>query len=71
MHKETITTFNPYSENPKDTNGFASLGLIQWNARYIDGGTKDTEKAFNIIGTTVASKLYGRRSYKKDYRSIP
>jgi murein DD-endopeptidase MepM/ murein hydrolase activator NlpD len=57
IHKETGGTFNPYSTNPKDENGFASLGLIQWNAKYIGGGIKDTEEAFKIIGLTVAAQM--------------
>ena len=57
MYIETITTFNPYSTNAKDFNGYPSLGLIQWNGRYIAGGTKDVEKGFDVIGRTVVAQL--------------
>jgi murein DD-endopeptidase MepM/ murein hydrolase activator NlpD len=57
IHKETGGTFNPYTTNKEDENGYPSLGLIQWNTRYIGGGTKDTEQAFKIIGLTVAAQM--------------
>jgi murein DD-endopeptidase MepM/ murein hydrolase activator NlpD len=57
MDKETGGTFNPYSTNPKDENGYPSIGLIQWNGSGIGGGTKDTDKAFKVIGTTVDAQM--------------
>ena len=57
IHQETSGTFNPYATNQKDLNNYPSLGLIQWNGQYIAGGTKDKEKAFNVICRTVQTQL--------------
>jgi hypothetical protein len=49
--------FNPKAINKKDTNGYPSLGLIQWNGKFISGGTKDATTVFNIIGNTVEAQV--------------
>ena len=49
--------FNPKAINKKDTNGYPSLGLIQWNGKFINGGTKDADTVFNIIGQTVEAQI--------------
>jgi hypothetical protein len=49
--------FNPKATNGKDTNGYPSLGLIQWNGASIRGGTKDINVVFNIIGNTVEAQI--------------
>jgi hypothetical protein len=49
--------FNPKAINKKDTNGYPSLGLIQWNGKFISGGTKDATTVFNIIGNTVETQV--------------
>ena len=55
IQKESI--FNPKAINKKDTNGYPSLGLIQWNGKFISGGTKDANTVFNIIGNTVEAQI--------------
>jgi hypothetical protein len=49
--------FNPKATNGKDTNGYPSLGLIQWNGKFINGGTKDVNTVFNVIGNTVETQI--------------
>jgi hypothetical protein len=55
IQKESI--FNPKAINKKDTNGYPSLGLIQWNGKFINGGTKDANTVFSIIGNTVEAQI--------------
>lgn len=58
MHKETGGTFNPLIVNATDTNGYPSVGLIQWNGRYTPtGGSKDKDVILNTIGRTVEQQL--------------
>jgi hypothetical protein len=49
--------FNPKATNKQDTNGYPSLGLIQWNGKFINGGTKDANTVFNVIGNTVEAQI--------------
>lgn len=49
--------FNPKAINKQDTNGYPSLGLIQWNGKFINSGTKDSTTVFNIIGQTVETQV--------------
>jgi hypothetical protein len=49
--------FNPKATNGKDTNGYPSLGLIQWNGKFINGGTKDVNAVFNVIGNTIETQI--------------
>jgi len=49
--------FNPKAINKQDTNGYPSLGLIQWNGKFISGGTKDSTTVFNIVGNTVEAQI--------------
>lgn len=55
MQKES--RFNPKATNGKDTNGYPSLGLIQWNGKFINGGTKDANTVFSVIGNTVEAQI--------------
>lgn len=49
--------FNPKAINKKDTNGYPSLGLIQWNGKFINGGTQDANTVFSIIGNTIEAQI--------------
>ena len=49
--------FNPKATNKQDTNGYPSLGLIQWNGKFVNGGTKDANTVFNVIGNTVEAQI--------------
>ena len=51
--------FNPLAVNKADTNGYPSVGLIQWNGRYTPsgGGSKNVEDVFNVIGRTVEDQM--------------
>jgi hypothetical protein len=49
--------FNPKAINKKDTNGYPSLGLIQWNGKFINGGTQDANTVFSIIGNTIETQI--------------
>jgi hypothetical protein len=66
--------FNPKAINKEDTNGYPSLGLIQWNGKFINGGTKDSNTVFNIIGNTVEAQvnflLNRYPTYKKWLREV-
>jgi hypothetical protein len=66
--------FNPKAINKKDINGYPSLGLIQWNGKFINDGTKDTNTIFSIIGQTTEAQinylLNRYPTYKKWLREV-
>jgi len=73
MHKETGGKFNPLATNKADTNGYPSLGLIQWNGAFNGINSKDTEKGFDVIGRTVneqISTLFKMGTYKKWLKEV-
>ena len=52
------STFNPLAVNAKDSNGFPSAGLIQWNGKFTPkGSTKDSNTILNTVGRTVETQL--------------
>jgi hypothetical protein len=58
IHKETGGTFDPLSVNKKDSNGFPSVGLIQWNGRFTpSNGSKDANVILNSVGKTINEQL--------------
>ena len=50
--------FNPLAINKRDTNGYPSVGLIQWNGRYTpSSGSKSSDVILSTIGRTVNEQL--------------
>jgi len=64
IHKES--RFNPTVKPFDDLNGYPSVGLIQWNAKYTPrGGTKNINNVYNIIGRTVEEQINSLLNNKK------
>jgi len=59
MHKETGGTFDPFSINKADTNGYPSVGLIQWNGKFYptNGGSKNSDTVLSFVGKTITEQL--------------
>jgi hypothetical protein len=68
IHKETGGTFDPLSINKADTNGYPSVGLIQWNGLFTPkGGSKDSNVILSTIGRTVNDQLNYLTTKYPDY----
>ena len=68
IHKETDGTFDPLSINKADTNGYPSVGLIQWNGLYTPkGGSKSSDVILSTIGRTVNEQLNYLTTKYPDY----
>ena len=48
--------FSPMSVNPADTNGYPSVGLIQFQGKY-HGNTKNLNTLFNRVGRDIPSQI--------------
>ena len=56
IHKETGGSFDPMSLNKRDTNGYPSVGLIQWNGEY-NGNTMNAKKVFDLVGRNIPDQI--------------
>ena len=62
--------FNPTVKPFDDLNGYPSVGLIQWNAKYTPkGGTKDVNVVYKTIGTTVEEQMDYLINKYSDYKT--
>lgn len=76
FHKETGGGFSPTAHNKRDTNGYPSMGLAQWNGKFF-GKSKNPEVIFNVIGRTIPeqinyclTKWRGFRTYRQKVAGV-
>jgi hypothetical protein len=59
IHKETGGRFDPKIVNKQDTNGYPSVGLIQWNGKFYPSKNagKNSNDVLSYIGKTITEQL--------------